>query len=128
MKENERNEIFELLGRYESTILQKEQYYIRKQAAKWKEVDKEWMDSVVDFIHDEMGIEECRIIWQEEKTFISRDTGAFLTKRACKEYIERFGYNHYKPHTYAMTAYRNFELERLLKILRFGLDFNNKEE
>ena len=39
--ENERDEIFELLGKYENTILQKEQYYIKKQANKWKEIDEE---------------------------------------------------------------------------------------
>lgn len=89
----------------------------------WKDVDKNWMDDVVTFIHDEMDIRECRVEWQEEKAFISQETGAFITKRACKEYIKKCHYNHSKPHTYAMTAYRNFELERLLKILRGGLDF-----
>jgi hypothetical protein len=89
----------------------------------WKDVDKNCMDDVVYFIHDEMEISECRIVWQEEKEFISKETGAFITKRACKEYIEKCHYNHSKPHTYAMTAYRNYELERLLKILRGGLDF-----
>ena len=84
----------------------------------WKDVDKSCMDDVVCFIHDEMEISECRIVWQEEKEFISRETGAFNTKRACKEYIEKCHYNHSKPHTYAMTAYRNYELARLLKILK----------
>ena len=46
------------------------------------------------------------------------ETGAFLTKRACQEYISCYGYNHSRPHTYAMTAYRNYELARLLKILK----------
>jgi len=45
-------------------------------------------------------------------------TGAFLTKKAAKEYIQKFSYNHKKPHTYAMTAYRNFELEHLITILK----------
>ena len=84
----------------------------------WKDIDKNCMDDVVYFIHDEMEISECRIVWQEEKEFISKETGAFLTKRACQEYIRRYGYNHSKPHTYAMTAYRNYELARLLKILK----------
>jgi len=35
-----------------------------------------------------------------------------------KEYIEKYGYNHNQPRTYAMTAYRNFELMHLLKILK----------
>ena len=85
---------------------------------KWKDVDKNWMDSVVAFIRDDMEIIECRVVWLEEKEYISHESGAFITKRACKQYIERFGYNHNKPHTYAMTAYRNFELGRLLKILK----------
>ena len=102
--------------------------YEEETQEKWKDIDKNWMDEVVDFIHDEMGVNECRVVWEEEKSFISRDTGAFLTKRACKEYIEKCHYNHSKPHTYAMTAYRNFELERLLKILRKGLDFTPATE
>ena len=84
----------------------------------WKNIDKNWMDEVADFLHDEMGENECRVIWQEEKSFISQETGAFITKRACKEYIEKCHYNHSNPHTYAMTAYRNYELGQLLKILK----------
>ena len=42
----------------------------------------------------------------------------FLTKKACQEYINKFGYNHNKPHTYVMTAERCPEYERLLKILK----------
>ena len=42
----------------------------------------------------------------------------FLTKKACQEYIDRYGYNHNNPHTYVMTADRCPEYERLLKILK----------
>ena len=42
----------------------------------------------------------------------------FLTKKACREYINRYGYNHNKPQTYVMTAERCPEYERLLKILK----------
>ena len=42
----------------------------------------------------------------------------FLTKKACREYINRYGYNHKNPHTYVMTAERCPEYERLLKILK----------
>lgn len=97
----------------------------------WKEkddFDRSDMPTVVDFLHDTMQLYECRIVWEEEKDFISRETGAFITKRACKEYIEKCHYNHSKPHTYAMTAYRNYELGRLLNILRNGLDFTPATE
>ena len=46
------------------------------------------------------------------------DEHIFLTKKACQEYIDRYGYNHNKPHTYVMTAERCPEYERLLKILK----------
>lgn len=85
---------------------------------KWMEVDTDCEDDIADFIRDEMGIQECRVVWQEEKSSISKNTGAFITKRACKEYIEKYRYNHSNPQTYALTAYRNHELERLLNILK----------
>lgn len=84
----------------------------------WEETDLDDFDTVYDFIHDEMGIVESRVVWTEEHSRVSEETGAFLTKRACQEYIRRYGYNHSRPHTYAMTAYRNYELARLLKILK----------
>ena len=102
--------------------------YSEELQEQWKDVNKNWMDDVATFIHDEMDISECRVVWEEEKAFISHETGAFITKRACKEYIRKCHYNHSKPHTYAMTAYRNFELERLLKILRSGLDFQDPKK
>ncbi|MBQ9532418.1 MAG: hypothetical protein IJR71_00425 [Prevotella sp.] len=88
--------------------------------SEWNAVDKNDLDEVMDFVNKNWN--ERNIIgkpyWVEIKDKICRDAGAFLTKRACKEYIEKFGYNHRNPRTYAMTAYRNFELERLLNILR----------
>lgn len=93
---------------------------------KWKDVDQDDMDDVCFFIKEEMEYHECRIVWQEEKSFISRETGAFITKRACQKYIENCSYNHDNPRTYAMTAYRNFELERLLRIIR-EMQFEEEE-
>ncbi len=84
----------------------------------WNEVDKTNIDAIVEFCREKLGMSEVRIVDVTKKSEISRYTGAFLTKRACKQYIDRYGYNHDNPHTYAMTAYRNFEFERLLKILK----------
>lgn len=86
---------------------------------KWEEVDKTSAEDLYDFMVDELKWNNVYGVFYYEKVQrLSDDTGAFLTKRACKNYIEKFGYNHNNPHTYGMTAYRNFELERLLKILR----------
>jgi len=85
----------------------------------WNEnTDKGCMDDVVYFMNNVLDWRDVRIVWQEKQEVISRETGAFLTKRACKEYIQKCGYNHTNPHTYAMCAYRNYELDRLLKILK----------
>ena len=86
--------------------------------AEWDELDKNDMDDVVRFMNENLDWHEVRVVYERKVEFISRYTGAFLTKRACQEYISRYGYNHSRPHTYAMTAYRNYELARLLKILK----------
>lgn len=84
----------------------------------WADVDKTDMDDVVRFMNENLEWDDVRVVYQRLEEHISRNTGAFLTKRACKTYIERYGYNHCQPRTYAMTAYRNDELERLLNILK----------
>ena len=90
----------------------------KKYDERWEKLDKNSMSDFVEFCHDTFGWNDVRIIYVDKEQKLSDTTGAFLTKRACQEYISKFGYNHYNPHTYAMTAYRNFELERLLNILR----------
>jgi hypothetical protein len=42
----------------------------------------------------------------------------FLTLRECKEHIEKNHYHYVKPHSYAMTAWRSPQVERLYKILQ----------
>ncbi len=84
----------------------------------WDGIDKNDADDVAYFMKETLEWDYSDVYWVEEKARVTTDTGAFLTKRACKEYIERYGYNHCRPHTYAMTAYRNFELGQLLKILK----------
>ena len=86
----------------------------------WNEyVDHESAFDVASFMSEKLGYDyigdpyDCRM---EEQ--LTRWTGAFLTKRACKQYVERYAYNHNNPRTYALYAHRNFELERLLKILK----------
>ena len=85
----------------------------------WAEVDKRDIQSVFDFMQETLkwknvyDVVEFRTVDK-----LCENTGAFLTKRACKQYIEKYKYNHCNPRTYAMTAFRNFELERLLKILK----------
>ncbi len=89
----------------------------------WNEVDKEWPEDVADFIKTYIDM-QCRVVWLDKKWELSDKTGAFITKRACQEYIDRYGYNHSNPHTYAMTAFRNREYEKLINILK-TIKFDN---
>lgn len=103
------------------------EYFSLSVKEEWNSLDKNDVDEVMGFVNKNWN--EGNVIgepyWVEIKGQICRYAGAFLTKRACQEYIKRYGYNHRNPRTYAMTAYRNFELARLLKILK-TIDF--KEE
>lgn len=109
----ELNEAVEYAQQYVHYDIETEKYDER-----WEELDKSNMSDFVKYCHDVFGWGDVRIVYVDKKQKLSEMTGAFLTKRACQEYISKFGYNHSRPHTYAMTAFRNFELERLLKILR----------
>lgn len=93
----------------------------------WKEVDKESAEDICDFMRDILGWDNVYdVVYFRKYKKVSENTGAFLTKRACQTYINKYGYNHWDPHTYAMTAFRNPELERLLNILK-NLNFENNE-
>ncbi len=85
----------------------------------WAEVDKECAYDVCEFMKERLGWDAIHGVYDTAvEQVLSRNTGAFITKRACKEYIEKYKYNHNNPRTYAMTAFRNYELGRLLTILK----------
>ena len=85
----------------------------------WEEVDKSCAEDVYEFMTGMLHWEGIYgVVYVEDVKRVTPFTGAFITKRACKEYIKKYGYNHNDPHTYAMTAYRNFELGKLINILR----------
>jgi hypothetical protein len=86
----------------------------------WKECDKTEAYTVADFAAERLGyyVYPNSIYYVQDEDHISQFSGAFLTKRACQQHIEGNKYHYREPHTYANTAYRNYELERLLKILK----------
>lgn len=91
----------------------------------WEDVDKTSAEDIYEFMTNELEWDNVYgVVYVEKVERVTPFTGAFLTKRACKKYIEKYGYNHNSPHTYAMTAFRNFEYERLIKILK-GIKFEN---
>jgi len=83
--------------------------------------DDIWKDDAEDvcnFMRETLKWDWCDVYYVEKVDRISNYSGAFLTKRACKQHIEKNHYHYDNPRTYAMCAYRNYELERLLKILK----------
>lgn len=75
------------------------------------------IDGIIDLLEDE-GI-EIEISHYDLWPCISDQTGAFLTKEAAQEHLNKNHYHYSKDaHTYAMTAWRNPEFEQLINIIR----------
>lgn len=84
---------------------------------RWEDVDKEDAEEVCEFAEETWnGMTAYPAIYEIRETLAQNKF--FLTKRTAKEYVERYGYNHNNPRTYAQTAVRNPEFERLLRILK----------
>jgi len=77
------------------------------------------LEVLCDFLNEKLDSDNYKIAYYtENRNHISNQTGCFITKRACKNHIAS-NYYHYKSgHTYAMTAWRNPEFERVLDILK----------
>lgn len=84
----------------------------------WDMVDKDNLNDLIEFMHDSFGWGETRIVWLDTQQRVSEQTGCFITKRTCKKHIENNRHHYSRPQTYAMTAWRNPEFERLLTILQ----------
>ena len=109
----------EAIGEVEDELKNNPEYSDEWLHKEWEEVDKSCAEDVCEFMTGMLHWEGIYgVVYVEDVKRVTPFTGAFITKRACKEYIKKYGYNHTDPHTYAMTAYRNFELGRLLKILK----------
>lgn len=83
------------------------------------------IDDVVDFANNVMDRNAMASSFETYEE-LSDQTGCFLTKRAAKKHIELNGYHYQNPHTYAMTAWRNPEFEKFLKIFE-NLDLTKLE-
>lgn len=109
----------EAIEEIEDTFKSEPEEYGDEIRAVWEDVDKSCAEDVYEFMTDQLGWSNFYgVVYVDKVERITPYTCAFLTKRACKNYIEKYGYNHNNPHTYAMTAYRNFELQKLVDILR----------
>lgn len=97
--------------------IERDKYY-EGHEEEWSEVDVKDINDLETFARYVLKWKNVRIVWQEMKHHcIGEDSNVFLTKRACKAHIEANRHHYSQPHTYAMTAWRNPEFERLLKIL-----------
>lgn len=79
------------------------------------------ISEIKDFF-DEYDYSRYSICNYRDREEIAQDT-MFLTIRECREHIERNKHHYNKPHSYAMTAWRSPQVERLYKILE-NTNFN----
>ena len=92
---------------------------------------EEWelktLEDVMDFMNDEvLGEDIFKLVYYKDEEQIVPNT-FFLTKRECEEHIKRNSYHYNKPHSYAMTAWRSSQVEKLYDILH-NVNWNNITE
>lgn len=91
--------------------------------SEWNDIDKKDPQELLDFART-LGMTYVSLIWVCNEYRISQETGCFLTKRAAKRHLKANHYHYRNGHTYAMTAWRNPEFERVLNILQ-TMDLND---
>jgi hypothetical protein len=72
-------------------------------------------EEAIELLNDK-GYDKYRLVGYRTVHKIVENT-FFLTKEECKRHIESNHYHYNKPHTYAMTAWRSPQVERLWSIL-----------
>lgn len=94
-------------------------------AARWNKLKNEiladyyqpyWSDDIPAFIFSATGLNVYTVDVIEQDFLY--ENAMFLTKRSAKEHIEKNGYHYENPRTYAMTAWRSPEVERLISIIK----------
>lgn len=111
-------EIYEYLLEHHSSIPYKLEddviSYYDSDEEEWVELRE--LDDICEFLQ-EHGEDEAELIGYKEVSKVFENT-MFLTNKSCKEHIES-NYYHYPEdaHSYAMTAWRSPEVEKLWSIL-----------
>jgi hypothetical protein len=82
-----------------------------------EDVDKRGKYDFAEIIDMVDGSEYGMCGYKENRDVISPNT-FFLTKRECKDHIERYSNHYAEPHPYAMTAWRSPQVERLYDIIK----------
>lgn len=92
----------------------------------YPELQEEWetevkdnyeLDEICEWAKDNLEM-DLKMVYTLNYEKLSSFTGCFLTKRAAKLHLAQNGYHYNNGKTYAMTAWRNPEFERVLNILQ----------
>lgn len=85
----------------------------------WNEDVKEnyELEDLCEWIKDNLDW-DVEVVYSRNYEKLSEETGCFLTKKAAKRHLELNHYHYKNGKTYAMTAWRNPEFERVLNILQ----------
>ncbi len=67
---------------------------------------------------------ECYNYWKNEEQF-DLEAGVFLTAEACEDHIKLNHYHYNNPKSYAIGAWRNPEMQNLLRILSKNANADN---
>lgn len=106
-------------------ILEEDDEVTEEDREAWAKIDRGDIYDVIDFARECLG-RKTELLEFKKNYVLSDQTGCFLTKRAVKKHIELNSHHYCNPHTFAMTAWRNPEFEKFLKIFE-NLDLNKLE-
>ncbi len=74
------------------------------------------IEDLVDYMKEELNYDGLDIANYIEEYVIVPNT-MFLTKRECEEHIKNNHYHYNEPHSYAMTAWRSPQVEKLFDVI-----------
>jgi len=74
------------------------------------------IEDLVDYMKEEFSYDGLDIANYIEEYVIVPNT-MFLTKRECEEHIKKNHYHYNEPHSYAMTAWRSPQVEKLFDVI-----------
>lgn len=72
---------------------------------------------LVGYMKEELEYNDDLYIANYREDYVIVPDTMFLTKRECEEHIERNHYHYSEPHSYAMTAWRSPQVEKLFDVI-----------
>lgn len=75
------------------------------------------IEDLVDYMREELNYDDGLYLVNYREEYVIVPDTMFLTKRECEEHIRKNHYHYNEPHSYAMTAWRSPQVEKLFDLI-----------